>query len=166
MTASCSHERTRVGQPGWSSIRPALPTFADMSETPTFAWPIRVYWEDTDAGGVVYYANYLKFLERARSEWLSALGVEQDRLADEAGVVFVVRRVEADYLRPARFNDRLQVDCRLSAVQRASLEMTQRVRRGDEVLLEAVVRVVCVERATFRPARIPAFVTQAFGTAR
>jgi acyl-CoA thioester hydrolase len=78
---------------------------------PRFTWPVRVYWEDTDAGGVVYYANYLKFLERARTEWLSALGLEQDRLAEEAGVVFVVRRVEADYLRPARFNDRLGVDC-------------------------------------------------------
>jgi acyl-CoA thioester hydrolase len=141
-----------------------------MSETstptPTFAWPVRVYWEDTDAGGVVYYANYLKFLERARTEWLSALGLEQDRLAEEAGVVFVVRRVEADYLRPARFNDRLQVECRLTALNRASLEMAQRVTRDDEILLQAVVRVACVERVTFRPARIPAFVTLAFGKHR
>jgi acyl-CoA thioester hydrolase len=133
-----------------------------MSDNPTFTWPVRVYWEDTDAGGVVYYANYLKFLERARTEWLSHLGLEQDRLAEEAGVMFVVRRVEADYLRPARFNDRLTVHCVLSELNRASLTMFQRVRRGEEVLLEAVVKVACVERAGFRPARIPEFVTRAF----
>lgn len=132
-----------------------------MSATPTFNWPVRVYWEDTDAGGVVYYANYLKFLERARTEWLSHLGLEQDRLAEEAGVVFVVRRVEADYLRPARFNDRLVVRCELRALNRISLTMAQQVRRGEEVMLEAVVKVVCVERGAFRPARIPTFVMQA-----
>jgi acyl-CoA thioester hydrolase len=137
-----------------------------MSEYPTFTWSVRVYWEDTDAGGVVYYANYLKFLERARTEWLSALGLEQDRLAETAGVVFVVRRVEADYLRPARFNDRLVVRCELVEVSRASLTMVQEVRRGEELLLAARVKVACVERETFRPARIPAFVMDAFGTAR
>ncbi|MBN8772080.1 MAG: YbgC/FadM family acyl-CoA thioesterase, partial [Thiobacillus sp.] len=72
-----------------------------------FVWPVRVYWEDTDAGGVVYYANYLKFMERARSEWLRAFGFEQDVLRDEPGIVFVVRRVEIDYLSPARFNEQL-----------------------------------------------------------
>jgi acyl-CoA thioester hydrolase len=135
-----------------------------MSDTPTFTWPVRVYWEDTDAGGVVYYANYLKFLERARTEWLSHLGLEQDRLAEEAGVVFVVRRVEADYLRPARFNDRLSVRCDLAELNRVSLTMAQQVRRGEEILLEAVVKVACVERSAFRPARIPEFVMQAFET--
>lgn len=132
-----------------------------MNDTPTFTWPVRVYWEDTDAGGVVYYANYLKFLERARTEWLSHLGLEQDRLADEAGVVFVVRRVEADYLRPARFNDRLEVRCALRELSRISLTMAQRVLRGEEVLLEAVVKVVCVDRGAFRPAKIPPFVMRA-----
>lgn len=139
---------------------------ASMSEFPVFTWPVRVYWEDTDAGGVVYYANYLKFLERARTEWLSALGLEQDRLAREEGVVFVVRRVEVDYLRPARFNDRLTVVSRLSALNRASLEMTQQILReaaGEKVvLLEAAVKVACVAHADFRPAKIPAIVTQAF----
>jgi acyl-CoA thioester hydrolase len=115
---------------------------------------------------VVYYANYLKFLERARTEWLSALGLEQDRLAETAGVVFVVRRVEADYLRPARFNDRLSVRCELAEVNRASLSMAQEVRRGEDLLLAAVVRVACVDREAFRPARIPAFVMDAFGNAR
>jgi acyl-CoA thioester hydrolase len=133
-----------------------------MSDHPTFTWPVRVYWEDTDAGGVVYYANYLKFLERARTEWLSALGLEQDRLAEEAGVVFVVRRVEADYLKPARFNDRLSVHCVLAELNRVSLTMLQRVMRGEEVLLAAVVKVACVERTAFRPARIPEFVMKAF----
>ena len=135
-----------------------------MNESPSFSWPIRVYWEDTDAGGVVYYANYLKFLERARTEWLSSLGLEQDRLAGEAGVMFVVRRVEADYLKPARFNDRLTVHCDLAELGRASLVMRQQVFRGDERLLAAVVRVACVEYRTFRPAKIPDFVTQALPT--
>ncbi len=137
-----------------------------MRDHSTFTWPVRVYWEDTDAGGVVYYANYLKFLERARTEWLSALGLEQDRLAEEAGVVFVVRRVEADYLKPARFNDRLSVHCQLAELNRASLSMAQRVMRGEEVLLAAMVKVACVERSAFRPARIPAFVMNAFGNER
>ena len=90
---------------------------------PGFSWPIRVYWEDTDAGGVVYYATYLKFLERARTEWLRTLGVEQPALAEQDGVVFVVRRVEVDYLRPAMFNDSLTVVCRLVDTGRASLAM-------------------------------------------
>lgn len=130
---------------------------------PSFSWPVRVYWEDTDAGGVVYYANYLKFLERARTEWLSHLGLEQDQLASDAGVVFVVRRVEADYLMPARFNDRLVVRCELVELNRVSLLMDQQVVRGDVMLLKARVKVACVDRASFRPARIPDFVSQAFG---
>lgn len=133
-----------------------------MSELPLFTWPVRVYWEDTDAGGVVYYANYLKFLERARTEWLSELGLEQDRLAREEGVVFVVRRVEADYLKPARFNDRLRVESRLENLNRASLVMSQKILREEEVLLEAVVKVACVAHPDFRPAKIPPIVTQAF----
>ena len=138
-----------------------------MSETPTnnkatFTWPVRVYWEDTDAGGVVYYANYLKFLERARTEWLSALGLEQDHLAQEAGVVFVVRRVEADYLKPARFNDRLTVHSELTELNRASLQMTQLIVRGEEILLRAQIKVACIEHAVFRPAKIPLVVTEAF----
>jgi acyl-CoA thioester hydrolase len=133
-----------------------------MSEHSEFHWPVRVYWEDTDAGGVVYYANYLKFLERARTEWLSSLGLEQDRLARDEGVVFVVRRVEADYLKPARFNDRLVVASRLESLNRASLVMGQQVLRGGEVLLEAMVKVACVAHPDFRPAKIPAIVNQAF----
>ncbi len=127
-----------------------------------FAWPVRIYWEDTDAGGVVYYANYLKFLERARSEWLRSLGVEQTELAQRDGVVFVVRRIEVDYLRPARFNDVLSVRSRLASVARASLEMIQGIDRGEELILEARVKVACVGCQDFRPAKIPGHISERF----
>jgi acyl-CoA thioester hydrolase len=140
-------------------MNPSIPP-----DAPSFTWPVRVYWEDTDAGGVVYYANYLRFLERARSEWLRALGVEQTELAERDGVLFVVRRVEADYLAPARFNDLLQVVCRLENLGRASIVMEQQVRRGDEVLLRARVKAACVQARDFRPAKIPPHVTQRFAT--
>jgi acyl-CoA thioester hydrolase len=123
--------------------------------TEAFVWPVRVYWEDTDAGGVVYYANYLRFLERARSEWLRHLGIEQTELARRDNVVFVVRQVNADYLRPARFDDLLAVHCRVEELGRASLVMAQEVRRGEQCLLAARVRVACVDRNAFRPAKIP-----------
>jgi acyl-CoA thioester hydrolase len=129
----------------------------------TFNWPVRVYWEDTDAGGVVYYANYLKFLERARTEWLSHLGLEQDQLAREAGVVFVVRRVEADYLMPAKFNDRLSIRCELAELGGASLSMHQQVLRDENLLLQARIKIVCVQQSSFRPVRMPDIVSQAFG---
>jgi acyl-CoA thioester hydrolase len=132
-----------------------------MSE-PGFIWPVRVYWEDTDAGGVVYYANYLKFLERARTEWLRALDIHQTELAGRDEVIFVVRRVEADYLRPARFDDALKVNCWLREVGRASLVMEQAVMRDDEVLLSARVKVACVGVQSFRPAKIPDTILERF----
>ena len=101
---------------------------------------MRVYWEDTDAGGVVYYANYLNFMERARSEWLRAQGFEQDVLRDEQGVVFVVRRVEVDYLSPARFNDALDVSVSLHHLGQARLTVDQTITRGDTRLIAARVR--------------------------
>lgn len=125
-----------------------------------FTWPIRVYWEDTDAGGVVYYANYLKFLERARSEWLRSLGFEQPALITQHNGVFVVRRVEADYLLPARFNDSLLVQTELETVSKVSLVMRQAVLRGDDALLTARVTLVWVNEKTFKPARIPAEILQ------
>ncbi|MCU0767395.1 MAG: tol-pal system-associated acyl-CoA thioesterase [Gammaproteobacteria bacterium] len=125
-----------------------------------FAWPVRVYYEDTDAGGVVYYANYLRFLERARTEWLRSLGFEQDALARDAGVIFAVRRVEVDYLKPARFNDALTVHARIAERGRASLVFAQEVRRGDEVLVKGMVKVACLEAASFRPAPIPAAIVE------
>lgn len=139
-------------------IEPNVAMNVPDSLQPTFTWPVRVYWEDTDAGGVVYYANYLRFLERARSEWLRALGVEQTELARRDGVLFVVRRVEADYLAPARHDDLLQVVCRLAELGRASLAMDQEVRRGDTLLVSARVKVACVAAEGFRPAKIPAHV--------
>lgn len=126
-----------------------------------FHWPVRVYWEDTDAGGVVYYANYLKFMERARSEWLRAFGFEQDQLRDEAGVVFVVRRVEIDYLSPARFNDALDVTVGLHEAGRASLVVRQELLRGSLCLAVAVVTLACVDALNFKPVKMPATLLQA-----
>ena len=130
-----------------------------------FVWPVRVYWEDTDAGGVVYYANYLKFMERARSEWLRARGFEQDVLRDEAGVVFVVRRVEIDYLSPARFNEQLEVSVQLHEMGRASLSVRQELMRGSTRLAEAVVTLACVDAVRFKPVKIPEPLLQALAPA-
>ncbi len=126
----------------------------------SFHWPVRVYWEDTDAGGVVYYANYLKFMERARSEWLRACGFEQDVLRDEAGVVFVVRRVEIDYLSPARFNDQLDVSVSLHETGRASLSVRQELMRGSTCLARAEVTLACVDAVRFKPVKIPPLLLQ------
>ena len=97
-----------------------------------FQWPVRVYYEDTDSGGVVYYANYLRFMERARTEWLRALGFEQDILIRDEGIIFAVRSASLEYLRPARFNDQLLVGVRLAESRRASLSFEQAVTRADE----------------------------------
>ncbi|MBS0577220.1 MAG: tol-pal system-associated acyl-CoA thioesterase [Proteobacteria bacterium] len=121
-----------------------------------FIWPIRVYWEDTDAGGVVYHASYLRFLERARSEWLRSLGHGQDAMRQGEGVVFVVRAMRLEFLRPARLDDELQVAVALGETRRASLQMWQSIRRGDTSLLEAEVKVACVAVADFRPCAVPA----------
>lgn len=117
--------------------------------------PIRVYYEDTDLGQVVYYANYLRFIERGRSEWLRSVGVDQTRLLADQGLVFVVRRVEADYLRPARFDDLLDVVTALAEVAGSRIELDQRVERDGTVLFQARVRMVCVDMAAMRPHRIP-----------
>ena len=121
----------------------------------TFSLPVRVYWEDTDAGGVVYYANYLRFYERARSEWLRARGVLQQKLAEESGILFVVRSVNVDYLRPAILEDDLVVTAAVSDVKRASFEMVQDVRRNGELLSKATVKVACISRDTGRPCPLP-----------
>jgi acyl-CoA thioester hydrolase len=125
-----------------------------------FSWPVRVYYEDTDAGGVVYYANYLRFFERARTEWLRALGFEQTRLVAEDGILFAVRRVEIDYLRPARLDDDLVVEAEVQHAGRASLTFGQRLLRGDQVLSEATVRVVCLGSEDFRPVAIPTVIRE------
>ena len=125
-----------------------------------FSTPQRVYWEDTDAGGVVYYANYLKFLERARTEWLRAQGFSQRELAQRPGIVFAVTNVEVSYQRPARLDDELRVTCELERAGGASLEFAQRIYRraaAEELLATARVRVACVDAQTLRPQRLPEF---------
>jgi acyl-CoA thioester hydrolase len=127
-------------------------------ETPrsrAFVWPVRVYYEDTDAAGVVYYANYLKFMERARTEWLRSVGFEQTRLAGEHGIAFVVTSLSIDYLAPARFDDSLQVTVELIKVGAGLIRLNQRVLRGEEVLATGAVKVACVSLRTLRPVRMP-----------
>jgi acyl-CoA thioester hydrolase len=126
-------------------------------DTGIFSWPVRVYYEDTDAGGVVFYANYLKFMERARTEWLRSLGFEQDALRERQGVLFAVRRVALDYLRPARFNDLLWVTAAIIRHGGASLDFRQEVlREGDGTLCcRGDIRVACLDAVTMRPSRIP-----------
>lgn len=121
----------------------------------TFVWPVRVYYEDTDLGGVVYYANYLKFMERARTEWMRALGFDQTALARDRGAVFVVSSLTIDYLKPAAFNDELAVTVELEETGAAQIRLRQRVTRGAEELATARVRIACVDTATFKPVRIP-----------
>lgn len=129
--------------------------------TSEFNWPIRVYYEDTDAGGVVYYANYLKFMERARTEWLRTLGFEQDRLRDEFGVLFAVSRVEVNYRRPARFNESLSVGVNILRLGRASLELAQVVHRSEgELLCDGTVRIACIAADSFTARPIPESVRQ------
>ena len=120
-----------------------------------WTWSVRVYWEDTDAGGVVYYANYLKFMERARTEWLRALGVSQSSLERERGVLFMVLHVQVDYRAPARLDDELIVSCRATPEGRASAIFEQTIHRADgELLIEGRVRVVCVDAKSLRPRRM------------
>jgi len=120
-----------------------------------------VYYEDTDAGGVVYYANYLKFMERARTEWLRRLGFDQEGLMRESGIVFAVRRVDIDYLLPARLDDTLTVEAAIDAVSKASLTFRQRILRApDDVLSAATVKVVCLYKDSFRPTAIPALIRE------
>jgi acyl-CoA thioester hydrolase len=134
---------------------PDSPAAAGAPQAEPFFWPVRVYYEDTDAGGVVYYANYFKFTERARTEWLRALGFEQTDLAANDGVIFVVRSTAIDYLKPARFNDSLQVSVELIKVGAGQIDLVQRVIRNDDLLAKASVKIACVGLTTMRPIRIP-----------
>ncbi len=116
-----------------------------------FIWPVRVYYEDTDAGGVVYYANYLKYFERARTEMLRAMGYEQDELIVNEGIIFVVRSVQVDYLSPARFNEQLQVSAKVSMAKKVSLTFEQVITRGEDVLCKGSIRIACLDAQTLRP---------------
>jgi acyl-CoA thioester hydrolase len=120
-----------------------------------FSWPARVYWEDTDGGGIVYYANYLRYLERSRTEWLRSLGYSQRALASDPGIVFAVVSVSVQYRRPARLDDELTVTCEPQLERSASLRVAQRILRAEEALVTAEVRVACVDARTLRPRRLP-----------
>lgn len=132
--------------------------------TPPFTWTVRVYYEDTDTGGIVYYANYLKFFERARTEWLRAAGFEQRRLADEWGLQFVVVEIRCEYLQPARLDDVIEIDVRVSHLARVSLMFEQTARRDGQVLAKAQVRAACIDRQRFNPAPMPDDMRTAFAT--
>lgn len=123
-----------------------------------FSCPVRIYWEDTDAGGIVYHANYFRFMERARTEWLRSLGIEQEPLRTEQGIVFVVVSAEAAFHRPARYADLLQVSCRVQRATRASLILQQDIVRSSDALLlvSGTVRVACLDAEKFRPRLLPA----------
>ncbi len=122
-----------------------------------FAWPVRVYYEDTDLGGVVYYANYLRFMERARTEWLRAAGFEQDELIRELDVIFAVRKIEVEYLLPARFNDQLRVSVKVIDVRQASITLAQEITKLNEngVLCRGTVKIASLKASTFKPCAIP-----------
>ena len=128
-----------------------------------FRFTLRVYWEDTDAGGVVFYANYLKYFERARTEWLRSLGIEQEPLRRDLGVVFIVTDTTVSYRRPARLDDRLDVTARLLELRRASLQITQQAWRGAELLAEGTIRLACVDAARFKPLPLPTHLLQRLG---
>ncbi|MGF6211002.1 tol-pal system-associated acyl-CoA thioesterase [Comamonas sp. 4034] len=132
------------------------------SSTLPFTHSIRIYWEDTDAGGIVFYANYLKFMERGRTEWLRSLGIEQQRLRDEVGGMFVVSEANIKYLQPARLDDELVVTAQLQSAGRASMTIAQQVLLKPKqptdtpvLLCEGTIRIGWVDAASMRPARIP-----------
>jgi acyl-CoA thioester hydrolase len=132
-----------------------------------FSWPARVYWEDTDGGAIVYYANYLRFLERARTEWLRARGYSQKVLASDPGIIFTVVSLQIDYRAPARLDDTLEISCEPQRDGLASLNFLQRIHRSAagatpaQLLVEANVRVACVDARTLRPKRLPGFLFDA-----
>ena len=128
-----------------------------------FSHPVRVYWEDTDAGGVVFYANYLKFFERARTEWLRALGVEQQALREATGAVFIVSDTALRYRQPARLDDLLRITVQPIEIGRASMRIAQQAWRGEALLCEGEIRIGCVDAGTFRPRRFPNAIQALFG---
>jgi acyl-CoA thioester hydrolase len=127
-----------------------------MHRNATFNWPVRVYYEDTDAGGVVYHSNYLNFMERARTEWLRALGFEQPQVQADMGVIIVVHSMQLEFKSPAYFNDLLDIHCKLTKVGRGSIEMEQQTMRENTLLIKAQVKLAFVNADTFKPLGIPA----------
>jgi len=123
-----------------------------------FEWPIRVYYEDTDSGGVVYHSNYLNFMERARTEWLRSLGFEQDELITEHQCIFAVHSMQLNFKRPAKFNDSLIVRSHLLKAVGARMEFEQKIYRDNELLCEAAVKIACLDANRFRPKSLPSFI--------
>jgi acyl-CoA thioester hydrolase len=138
-----------------------MPAAATPLPRALFQWPVRVYWEDTDAGGIVFYANYLKFFERARTEWLRASGVNQQALRESEGAMFVVTATALRYLAPARLDDLLEVSVVLEHGGSASMALVQQAWRGGTLLAEGRIRIACVDHGTLRPRRIPSTVHEA-----
>jgi acyl-CoA thioester hydrolase len=126
-----------------------------MSDAAIFQWPVRVYYEDTDAQGVVYYANYFRFLERARTEWLRSLGVDQVEMLQNERRIFVVVSTHADFIAPARFNDEVIVTAELRALTRVTFDIDQKIFRGTQLLLQSGVRAAMLDADTLKPQRIP-----------
>ena len=141
-----------------------MPDIGAVPTTPAHLFHTRVYWEDTDGGGIVYHANYLRFAERARTELLRSLDIEQTALRDREGLVLVVRRCAVDFLKPARLDDLLAVETRLAKGGRASLMLDQRIRRDDTPLVALSVTIACINDAG-HPARLPASLRAALGAA-
>ncbi|MBQ2886653.1 MAG: tol-pal system-associated acyl-CoA thioesterase [Alphaproteobacteria bacterium] len=133
-----------------------------LFEDKTFSFPIRVYYEDTDAGGIVYYANYLKFAERARTEYLRHIGFSQDELLKNQGVGFVVRECHIRYKTPAKLDDALNITCKVTEMKGASLKMEQKLYRGETILAEVEVSLVFLSIHTMRPTKIPQEITSIF----
>jgi acyl-CoA thioester hydrolase len=126
------------------------------NDMPTaFDWTVRIYYEDTDAGGIVFYANYLKFFERARTEWLRAVGIGQQELLDAEGAAFVVRNASVDYVAPARLDDEIKLTTTIQKLGRASVHFFQQAWRGEQLLTTANVKVGCVDAKTMRPRSLP-----------
>lgn len=131
-----------------------------------FNWPARVYYEDTDSGGVVYYANYLKFMERARTEFLRHLGFEQNQLIEQENIIFAVRSVQCDYRSPARFNDEIIITADLIELKKASMLFEQKIFRHnqqDKILCQGQVRIACLHADTFKPCAIPESIMEVAG---
>ena len=131
-----------------------------MAGIKIFSFPIRIYFEDTDSGGVVYHSNYLKFMERARTEWLRSINIDQRYLKHQEHIMFVVHRIDIQYKLPARFNDDLIVKSELIEIGSSKIEFRQMIYRNDEMLIDASVDIACIDSEKFKPVRIPSAVKQ------
>jgi len=153
-----SDEQDRLSKGARGDASPSSGSSPVTRHSSPFSFPIRIYWEDTDAGGIVYYANYFKFMERARTEWLRSLGFEQEPLRLEQNLLFVVVDVEAHFRKPARYGDMLQVTCEVDEASRVSLTFKQEIYRQSvdgELLLEGRVRIACLDAVRYRPRPLP-----------